>query len=56
MEGWNEDLSDVKNVSDLPYQARTYIDKLEETTGVSISIVSLGASREKVIFLKNNAF
>ena len=52
MDGWKEDLSNIRNISDLPLQARAYLDKIEETTGVPIWILSLGASREKVILLK----
>ncbi|GBD38433.1 Adenylosuccinate synthetase [bacterium HR37] len=54
IDGWEKDLSDVKDIKDLPYQARAYIDRIQEATGVPIWIVSLGASREKVIFLKDN--
>lgn len=51
MEGWNEDISSAKELSDLPVQARNYLQKLEEVTGVPIYTVSLGPSREKIIFL-----
>jgi adenylosuccinate synthase len=53
IDGWKEDLSNVKSISDLPRQARDYLDRIEETTGVSIWIVSIGASRDKVISLKD---
>jgi adenylosuccinate synthase len=52
-DGWDENLSEIKKVSDLPSQARAYLDKIEETTGVPIWILSLGASREKVIFVRD---
>ncbi len=51
MEGWKEDISEAKELSELPIQARKYLEKLEETTGVPIYTVSLGPSREKIIFL-----
>jgi adenylosuccinate synthase len=51
MEGWKEDISEAKDMSELPIQARKYLEKLEETTGVPIYTVSLGPSREKIIFL-----
>lgn len=53
MDGWTEDISSVKSISNLPLQARYYLDKIEETTGVPIWILSLGALREKVIFVKD---
>ncbi|MEM7008112.1 MAG: adenylosuccinate synthase [Thermodesulfobacteriota bacterium] len=52
MDGWSEDISNAKDFSDLPIEARSYLKKLEEVTGVSIYTVSLGPSREKIIFLK----
>jgi len=51
MEGWKEDISEAKDISELPIQARKYLEKLEEITGVPIYTVSLGPSREKIIFL-----
>lgn len=53
MDGWRKDLSDVKDISDLPYETRAYLDRIEETTGVPIWVISVGASREKVIFVKD---
>ncbi|HEX3033766.1 MAG TPA: adenylosuccinate synthase [Thermodesulfobacteriota bacterium] len=52
MDGWRENLSNVKNISDLPLKTRAYLDRIEEVTGIPIWIVSVGASREKVIFVK----
>lgn len=51
MDGWKEDISEAKDISELPIQARKYLEKLEETTGVPIYTVSLGPSREKIIIL-----
>ncbi|HZX15235.1 MAG TPA: adenylosuccinate synthase [Thermodesulfobacteriota bacterium] len=53
LDGWREELRDLKNVSSLPSNARFYLEKIEETTGVPIWILSLGPSREKVIFLRD---
>lgn len=51
MDGWKEDISAARDFEDLPLQARNYIEKIEELTGVTIYAVSLGASREKILFL-----
>lgn len=51
MEGWKEDISSVVDFDSLPSQARDYIRKIEKLTGVTIYAVSLGASREKILFL-----
>ncbi|MBI2485647.1 MAG: adenylosuccinate synthetase, partial [Deltaproteobacteria bacterium] len=56
MEGWKENISDAKSIAELPPQTRVFLNKIEETTGVPVWIVSLGASREKVIFLKELSF
>jgi len=53
MDGWEDDLTNSEKISDLPSQARAFLDKIEETTGVPIFLVSLGASREQVMFLKD---
>ncbi len=53
IEGWKENISGSKSISDLPPQTRAFLDKVEETTGVPVWIVSLGASREKAVFLKD---
>jgi adenylosuccinate synthase len=51
VEGWKEDISAARDFSSLPPQARNYIKKVEELTGVTVYAVSLGASREKILFL-----
>jgi len=51
MDGWKEDISSVVDFDGLPSQARNYVRKIEELTGVTIYAVSLGASREKILFL-----
>jgi adenylosuccinate synthase len=51
MEGWKEDISSAREFGELPPQARDYVRKIEELTGVTIYAVSLGASREKILFL-----
>jgi adenylosuccinate synthase len=51
LDGWNEDISGARDVSELPPQARDYLDTIEQSTGVPLYAVSLGASREKILFL-----
>ena len=51
LDGWQEDISGAKSVSELPTQARDYLMSMEEYTGVPLYAVSLGASREKILFL-----
>ncbi|MCI0454169.1 MAG: adenylosuccinate synthase [Candidatus Dadabacteria bacterium] len=53
MDGWQKELHNVKDISSLPSNARLYLDRIEETTGIPIWILSIGPSREKVIFIKD---
>jgi adenylosuccinate synthase len=47
--GWTEDISSVRKYKDLPPQARTYIEWIEEHGGVKASVISLGPEREMAI-------
>lgn len=49
MEGWKEDISDIKKYADLPVQALSYLKKLEELIGVRIEYVSVGPERNQTI-------
>jgi adenylosuccinate synthase len=53
LDGWRQDLYNMKDISSLPSAARAYLGRIEETTGVPIWILSLGPSRERVIFLND---
>ncbi len=46
IDGWDEDISACKNYSDLPANARAYIDFIERCLNLRISIVSVGPERE----------
>lgn len=47
--GWTEDITGVRSYDDLPENAKNYIRKLEETTGVPLAILSVGPGREQTI-------
>ncbi|HOU83915.1 MAG TPA: adenylosuccinate synthase [Spirochaetota bacterium] len=49
VEGWKEDISQCRNYNDLPEKARRYIDFLEESVGIKISMISVGPDRENTI-------
>jgi adenylosuccinate synthase len=53
MEGWKEELSDAREFGDLPKTAQRYVRRLEEVSGVEISLVSIGADRNQTIVRKN---
>jgi adenylosuccinate synthase len=47
--GWSEDIMDARNMSDLPVNARSYINYIEQAVGLPIVYVSVGPGREQVI-------
>lgn len=51
MPGWSESTFGVQSLEGLPQQARDYIKRLEEVTGVPIDIVSTGPDRVQTIVL-----
>jgi adenylosuccinate synthase len=53
MEGWKEDLSDAREFGDLPKAAQRYVRRLEELSGVEVSLISIGADRNQTILRKN---
>jgi len=53
MDGWTEDIREVRQMDDLPANARRYLERLESLAGVPIILVSVGAGREETIVLKN---
>ena len=53
MPGWNEEISDVRDFADLPQQAKDYIQRIEDMSGVAPVIVSVGPDREETLLLRN---
>lgn len=43
--GWTEDITGVKNLKDLPENARHYIERISQLTGIPLSIFSVGPDR-----------
>ena len=50
MPGWSKPTRGVKKFEDLPREARAYIARLEEITGVPAALVSTGSGRDETIF------
>ena len=53
VDGWNEDITGIKNYDDLPANAKAYIAKVEELTRTEVVVVSVGPDREQTIIRKN---
>jgi adenylosuccinate synthase len=50
--GWQEDLTAVREVKDLPAAARRYVDRIAELVGLPVSVVSVGPDRAQTIALR----
>ena len=50
MPGWKCDISGVRKYEDLPAEAKNYIEFIEKNIGCRISYVSVGASRDEIIY------
>ncbi|ASF41368.1 MULTISPECIES: adenylosuccinate synthase [Halobacillus] len=45
--GWTEDITDAKTLSDLPVNARNYIERVSQLTGIPLSVFSVGPDRNQ---------
>lgn len=45
--GWSEDITGVTTLLELPDNARTYLERVSQLTGIPISIFSVGRNREQ---------
>ena len=52
-DGWKEDISTVTEYDLLPANAKKYLKRIEELTGLQLMTVSVGPSREQTITLKD---
>ncbi len=50
LEGWKEDISNIRDYNKLPENTKKYISKIEEILKVRVSIVSVGPNRSQTIF------
>ena len=48
--GWQEEISHIRDWEALPAAARDYIHAIEDTTGVPVSMVSVGPDRQQTIY------
>ncbi|GEK88593.1 Adenylosuccinate synthetase [Alkalibacterium putridalgicola] len=48
-EGWGEEAATAKTYDELPENAKIYLKRIEEFTGVEVSIVSVGPKRDQTI-------
>jgi adenylosuccinate synthase len=51
--GWEEGISGARSLSDLPVNARRYLERLQELCRVRLAIIGVGASRDATVVLEN---
>lgn len=51
--GWEEDITAVRDIADLPENARNYVHRVSELVGVKISTFSVGPDREQTNVLES---
>uniref|UniRef100_UPI004056C3A9 adenylosuccinate synthase n=1 Tax=Candidatus Electronema sp. TaxID=2698783 RepID=UPI004056C3A9 len=51
--GWSEEISKVRDFSELPQQAKDYVRRIEDLSGVPPVILSVGPDREETLLLRN---
>jgi len=49
--GWSEPIGGARRLSDLPANARRYIDFIQEFAGVPMAVISVGPDREQTMIL-----
>ncbi len=53
MDGWTEEIGGIREFADLPSQAKDYVKRIEDMSGVPAVIVSVGPDREETLLLRN---
>jgi len=49
MDGWKEDISDIRDYDKLPQTLRNYVSYIENETGIPVDIISVGPDRSETI-------
>jgi adenylosuccinate synthase len=52
--GWEEEITEARQMSDLPENARKYLKRLSEIIGRPVEVVSIGPDREQTIMATEN--
>lgn len=51
--GWQEDISGIRKLEDLPANVKSYLDRIAALTQTPVSIISVGPDRDQTIVLRN---
>ncbi|MHB1254593.1 MAG: adenylosuccinate synthase [Candidatus Humimicrobiaceae bacterium] len=52
--GWDENITNILEFEKLPYNARKYINTIEELTKINVSMISVGPERNQIIIKDKN--
>ena len=52
LSGWKEDITQVRNIQDLPQAARTYVQFIGNELATPIDVVSVGPGREQTLWIR----
>ncbi|MBR3050285.1 MAG: adenylosuccinate synthase [Selenomonadaceae bacterium] len=50
--GWKSDISKIRRYEDLPANAKKYLERMAQVTGIKLGIVSVGPNRDQTIVLE----
>ena len=50
LQGWDEDISGIREFDTLPPGLKNYIDFIEKSCGVPVTLISVGPDREETVF------
>jgi len=53
--GWGEDISGARSLDDLPKEARSYLEAVEDLVGAPISWASVGPERDEIVHVRDVA-
>ncbi|MFW2365376.1 MAG: adenylosuccinate synthetase, partial [Desulforhopalus sp.] len=53
LEGWKEEIDQVRDFDDLPIKAKDYIKRIEELLETPANIISVGPDRAETLLLSN---
>jgi adenylosuccinate synthase len=51
--GWRQDISEAREIADLPKNARAYVEALEQMSGAPFSVIGVGPARDQTIQLRS---
>ncbi|MCW5937649.1 MAG: adenylosuccinate synthase [Fimbriimonadaceae bacterium] len=51
-EGWSEDLTSARQISDLPASAQRYLSAIEDLTDTPMAILSIGPERDQTVIVR----